>query len=155
MKRISKNILLIAVLTTLVTITPSIISTSAFSINYQNSNSKNSNSKQPIKLGVKITSPKDGASVSSGKLTIFGTSTDTSTTNCHPYADWNNKSPYQLATAQGKGGKDDYSKWSFTYTSKYHLITKGNTNELTAKFYCDDNHDKSTSAYNTINIVGK
>ena len=87
----------------------------------------------PQQPNVKITSVNNGENVPVGKLTISGTSSGTPGTNCHVYADWSDKSPYQLVKATGPGGSKDYSKWKFTYTSKYHLITEGKTNNLTGK----------------------
>ena len=77
----------------------------------------------PITLGIKITSPSAGQQVPTGELTISGTSTDNATTDCTVYADWNNTKPFQTAVATGAGGVNDYSRWNFTYTDDYHLIT--------------------------------
>jgi hypothetical protein len=177
MKASIKNIMVIAVITTILTISPSILSSNAFAQNYQNDNSGNNdqsgnndnsgnndqsgnndnsgNNDQSGNLQVEITSPNDGDTVNTGELTITGTSSDTSNTDCHVYADWNNESPYQLVDPKGNDGNDDYSKWKFTYTDDYHTITQGNTNELTAKFYCGSNSDKSVSEYDTINVIGE
>ncbi len=163
MKVTIKNIMVIAVIATILTISPSILSSNTFAQNYQDDNSGNNdqsdnnnnsgNNEQPSSLEVEITSPNDGDTVNTGELTITGTSSDTSDTDCHVYADWNDESPYQLVEATG--GNDDYSEWEFTYTDDYHLITEGNTNELTAKFYCGSNSDASVSEYDTINVIGE
>ena len=87
--------------------------------------------KLPPAISIKITSPVVNQ-VPVGQLTISGTSTDNPTTDCTVYADWNNTKPFQKAIATGPGGVNDYSTWSFTYTSAYHAITNG-TNELTAQ----------------------
>src|ERR671921_205176 len=91
----------------------------------------------PITLGIKITSPSTGQQVPVGELTISGTSTDNATTDCTVYADWNNTKPFQKAIATGPGGVNDYSRWTFTYTAFYHLITNG-TNNLTFTLTCID-----------------
>ncbi len=110
----------------------------------------------PSKFNVEITSHDDGSKVPTGKLTISGTSTDDGTSkteDCEVYVDWNDMKPYQEVTPTGPGGSDDYSTWKFTYTSNYHLIVKGDNNELTAKFYCQDD-DSLGVDWDTINVVG-
>ena len=81
--------------------------------------------------------------VSAGELTIFGTTRYEATNNaCTVYADWNDTQPMQKVMPAGLNftqygrNSDDYSTWTFTYTSKYHLISEG-INELTAKLSCD------------------
>ena len=104
------------------------------------------------KLGVKITSPITGQQVITGVLTIFGISTDNSTTSCQVFVDWNNLKPMQRAMATGPGGENDYSSWTFTYTERYHLITQG-PNELTAKLSCITGPFNSTKYY-SVNVQG-
>lgn len=86
-------------------------------------------------ISIKIDSPLGNKQVPVGELTISGTSTDNSTSQCQVYVDWNNLKPYQLATPTGSNGSADFSTWSFTYTSKYHLIQTG-VNDLTSKITC-------------------
>jgi hypothetical protein len=86
-------------------------------------------------IAIKIDSPLGNQQVPVGELTISGTSTDNSTSQCQVYVDWNNLKPYQLATPTGSNGSADFSTWSFTYTSKYHLIQTG-LNDLTSKITC-------------------
>lgn len=86
-------------------------------------------------ISIKIDSPLGNQQVPVGELTISGTSTDNSTSQCQVYVDWNNLKPYQLATPTGSNGSADFSTWSFTYTSKYHLIQTG-VNDLTSKITC-------------------
>ncbi|HEX2067529.1 MAG TPA: hypothetical protein VHF08_02395, partial [Nitrososphaeraceae archaeon] len=93
-------------------------------------NSVFAQAQQDNTIGVKIISPITGQQVPVGELTISGISTDNATTDCTVYADWNNLKPFQKAIATGPGGGSDYSKWNFTYTPQYHIITNG-TNELT------------------------
>ena len=111
------------------------------------------------KYGIKITYPSDGEMVSVGELTIFGTAKFEATNNaCTVYADWNDSQPMQKATPAGpnysKFGRDesDYSRWIFTYTDKYHVISEG-TNELTAKLSCDIGPFNSTK-YDSVNVIG-
>jgi len=86
-------------------------------------------------ISIKIDSPLGNQQVPVGELTISGTSTDNSTSQCQVYVDWNNLKPYQLATPIGSNGSSDFSTWNFTYTSKYHLIQTG-LNDLTSKITC-------------------
>jgi hypothetical protein len=109
--------------------------------------------------GVKIIYPEDGQMVPVGELTIYGTSTYNATiSDCTVYADWNDLQSMQKATPAGpnysKFGRDDndYSRWIFTYTDKYHVISEG-TNELTAKLSCDIGPFNSTK-YDSVNITG-
>src|SRR5919112_5010306 len=95
-------------------------------------------------ISVKITSPSTGQQVPAGELTISGRSTDNATTDCTVYADWNNTKPFQKAIATGPGGVNDYSRWTFTYTDDYHLITNG-TNDLTSKLSCVDESNFGTA----------
>jgi len=108
-------------------------------------------------LSIKITSPSTGQQVPVGELTISGTSTDNATSDCTVYADWNNTKPFQTAIAAGPGGANDYSRWIFTYTADYHLITNG-TNNLTSKLSCvgDDSTVGTaniTKSY-SVNVIG-
>jgi hypothetical protein len=110
----------------------------------------------PPRIGIKITSPTTGQQVSVGELTISGTSTDNPTTDCTVYADWNNTKPLQTAVATGPGGVNDYSRWTFTYTDDYHLITNG-TNNLTSKLSCVDNSTAGTTnltQFYSVNVIG-
>lgn len=86
-------------------------------------------------ISIKIDSPTSNQQVPVGELTITGTSSDNSSAQCQVYVDWNNLKPYQLATPTGSNGTSDFSTWSYTYTSKYHLIQTG-LNDLTSKITC-------------------
>ena len=103
-------------------------------------------------IGVKITSPTTGQEIPVGELTIFGISTDNSTTDCQVYVDVDDTKPFQKATATGPMIKDDYSTWIFTYTQDYRLIEEGE-NELTAKISCLYG-PVNLSKYHTVNIIG-
>jgi hypothetical protein len=86
-------------------------------------------------IAIKIDAPVSNQQVPVGELTITGTSTDNSSAQCQVYVDWNNLKPYQLAKATGPNGTSDFSTWSYTYTSRYHLIQTG-LNDLTSKITC-------------------
>ena len=103
-------------------------------------------------IGVKITSPTTGQEIPVGELTIFGISTDNSTTDCQGHVDVDDTKPFQKATATGPMIKDDYSTWIFTYTQDYRLIEEGE-NELTAKISCLYG-PVNLSKYHTVNIIG-
>ena len=103
-------------------------------------------------VGVKITSPATGQKVPVGELKASGTSTDNATTDCQVYVDVNDIKPMQNTTAAGVGGQNDYSNWTFTYTSKYHTISEG-INELTAKLSCITNPANITKYY-SVNVTG-
>jgi hypothetical protein len=103
---------------------------------------------------IEITSPQDSQQVPIGELTIEGTSSDDAEGNCQVYADVNDMTPMQNATASGRGGVNDYSNWTFTYTPEYQVITEG-VNELTAKISCFDAADLvPVSKFNSVNITG-
>ena len=109
-------------------------------------------------MGVKITSHTFWQKVPVGELTISGTSTDNTSTNCQVYVDVNDQKPFQNATATGPGGANDYSTWTFTYTDKYYLIRDG-LNDLTAKLSCSDDDINNNDAakvtkYYSVNVVG-
>jgi hypothetical protein len=106
-------------------------------------------------LGIKITTPTSGQ-VPLGEMNITGTSTDNATSDCTVYTDWNNTKPFQKALATGPGGVDDYSRWNYTYTNNYHLITNG-TNNLTSKLSCLNNDGGGTvnlTTYYSIDVTG-
>ncbi|MDP9499339.1 MAG: hypothetical protein M3P20_05220, partial [Thermoproteota archaeon] len=103
-------------------------------------------------VAVRITSPSTSQNVSTGNLTIMGTSSDTPTAECQVYADWNDKKPFQRVVAAGPEGNRDYSKWNYTYSSSYHEITNG-INELTSKISCFAGPTNLTKWY-SINVTG-
>jgi hypothetical protein len=103
-------------------------------------------------VSVKITSPTNNQNVSTGQLTISGTSTDTTGSECQVYADWNDKKPFQRVVATGSEGNGDYSRWNYTYSTSYHEITNG-TNELTSKISCLASPTNLTKWY-SVNVTG-
>src|SRR5262245_27040405 len=84
---------------------------------------------------VKIVSPLMGQRVPTGDLTISGISSDNPSTDCDVSLIWNESRPYQIASATGPGGENDFSNWSYTFTDDYHHITEG-VNRLTSKITC-------------------
>ena len=102
-------------------------------------------------IGVKITSPIKDQRVPVGRLTISGTSTHNTTSNCQVSVIVNNVKPYQNATAIGTGGNNDYSKWNFMLVPQYTMIKEG-TNKITAKLVCADN--PNLKKFYSVNITG-
>lgn len=61
------------------------------------------------------------------------------------YADLNDIIPMLNVTSAGNSGEaNDYSEWTFDYTSDYQLINQGQ-NELTAKISCEDGESSLNS----------
>jgi hypothetical protein len=115
-------------------------------------NSITSTKTVPQSVGVKILSPTSGKEIPVGNLTIFGVSTDNEKSDCTVLVDWNNEKPFQKAKAAGPYGDDDYSSWTFTYSSSYHAIENG-LNDLTSKLECLEN-SKVTTKWHSINVTG-
>jgi hypothetical protein len=104
----------------------------------------------PKPLSIKITSHTQNQTVPANKpLKISGISSDNVNSNCTVYSDWNDQKPLQKVTPSGPNGANDYSNWTFTYTSNYHVVTEG-ANELTSKLDCGTGLIK----YYTVNVTG-
>jgi hypothetical protein len=104
-------------------------------------------------IGVKITTPTTGQSVSIGdeqQLQITGSSTDDSVINCQVSVIVNNVKPYQPVLANGSGGINDYSSWNFLLNSSYASIKEGQNNRITAKLVCPPNLTK----WYSVNVTG-
>jgi hypothetical protein len=102
---------------------------------------------------IKITYPDADQHIPSGRLTIYGTSSDSRLTLCQVFVLLNDERPYQNATATGREGKDDYSKWTFTFDPYYSLIRDG-ANELVSKVICHYNDGTNSTSHNKINVTG-
>ena len=106
---------------------------------------------------LKITSPAANEHISTGNMTVYGTSMDDFYKDCQVYVSKNNL-PFQKATAAGLTGSRDFSAWKFTYIDEYASITPGNNNNLAAKLSCGDNFDSKTTGskttYATVNVIG-
>jgi hypothetical protein len=106
-------------------------------------------------IGVKITSPSTGSSVTIGtkqgpQLEVSGTSTDNSNTDCQVSVIVNGIKPYQLVSANGSGGIDDFSSWNFLLNSSYASIDEGPNNKITSKIVCPPNLTK----WYSVNVTG-
>lgn len=104
---------------------------------------------------IEITSLEDGQEVPIGDLTIEGISSDNAESDCQVYADLNDITPMQNATAAGNVAEDnDFSKWTFTYTQDYQSIKEG-ANEMTAKISCFNGENPTpASKWHSVNITG-
>ena len=108
---------------------------------------------------VEITFPKNGDSISlSSELTIKGTSSDTSNTNCTILMSINNIQPFQNASAIGSQGEQDFSNWNSTFLNATNLLRPGK-NTITSFIVCLDtnnnnNNNIPTSSSHLINFTG-
>ena len=118
----------------------------------ENTVKSNATSVVAYAAGVKILSPGSGKQIPVGNLTIFGISTDNEKSDCTVSVDWNNQKPFQKAKPTGPYGEDDYSSWTYTYSTSYHTIEKG-LNDLTSKLECLEN-SKVTTKWHSINVSG-
>ena len=99
-------------------------------------------------IGVKITSPASGQQVPiDSVLSVTGTSTDTSSTNCQASVIVNNIKPYKPAIPTGI---NDFSTWDFLLNSSYTSIKEGSNNKITAKLVCPPNLTK----WYSVNVTG-
>jgi hypothetical protein len=106
-------------------------------------------------IGVKITSPSTGSSISIGdkqgpQLEVSGTSTDNLNTVCQVSVIVNGIKPYQLVSANGSGGINDFSSWNFLLNSSYTSMNEGPNNKITSKIVCPPNLTK----WYSVNVTG-
>jgi hypothetical protein len=102
---------------------------------------------------VTITSPKDGQQVPVGQdLQVTGTSMPNAASDCNTTVNLNRVFPYQPVVANGPGGANDYSQWSFTITSKYAPIKEGQ-NRITARIACEANTLKQFAHVNVTGVA--
>jgi hypothetical protein len=91
-------------------------------------------------------------------MTIYGTSSDDASRSCHILILLNDDKPYQSALATGPEGKDDYSRWTFTFDPYSSLIKQGK-NEIVSKIVCipqgvTNSNNNLSASYNKINVTG-
>ena len=121
-------------------------------------------SKIPLSHGMalKIVSPVKGQHIPTGtNLTVTGTSSDNSSTNCQVSLLLNDLKPYQKTTPAEKSssGGDDYSSWRYVLNnSKYGSIKQG-INKITSKLTCITTNQPSVinpgvSKWYSINVTG-
>lgn len=102
-----------------------------------------------------ITSHRNGSYVYlSPELTIKGTSSDTSNTDCTILTSINNVQPFQNASATGSQGVQDFSNWNSTFFNATNLLRLGK-NTITSLIVClDVNSNSPTSSSHLINLTG-
>jgi hypothetical protein len=109
---------------------------------------------QQTSLGVKITNPARGQQVPIGRnLTLSGTSSYNTTSNCGVFVIVDGVRPYQKSTPIGQAGGNDYSKWKYTFTPAYAGTIREGINRITAKLVCQANPVNLTKFY-SINVTG-
>lgn len=102
---------------------------------------------------VEITYPEAYQHIPSGRLKVYGISSDSNSTLCQVFILINDQRPYQNATGTGPQGKDDYSKWTFTFDPYYSLVRDG-SNQIVSKIVCQYNDGTNSAAYNKIYVTG-
>jgi hypothetical protein len=106
---------------------------------------------------LKITAPHKGQQVPvSSNVTVSGISSppvaNKTHTGCTVSVLLNGIRPYQKAVATGHGGKNDYSTWKYTITSKYAALEQGQ-NKITSKVSCIATPTNLTKSY-SVNVTG-
>ena len=109
---------------------------------------------QMTPLGVRITEPARGQQLAIGKnLTIEGTSSYSSTSNCGVYVIVDGIKPYQKTIPIGQAGGNNFSQWMYTLTPAYAGTIKEGINRITAKLVCQASPINLTKFY-SINVTG-
>ncbi|MGC1929112.1 MAG: hypothetical protein WA667_09065 [Candidatus Nitrosopolaris sp.] len=109
---------------------------------------------QQTPLGVRITDPAKEQQLAIGKnLSIAGTSSYSSTSNCGVYVIVDGIKPYQKTIPIGQAGGNDYSKWKYTLTPASVGTIKEGINRITAKLVCEASPVNLTKFY-SINVTG-
>jgi hypothetical protein len=106
---------------------------------------------------IKITAPHKGQQVPlSSNVTVSGISSppvaNKTHTGCTVSVLLNGIKPYQKAVATGHGGKNDYSTWKYSITSKYAALKQGQ-NKITSKVSCIATPTNLTKSY-SVNVTG-
>lgn len=118
----------------------------------------------PVKnpYGLRITDPTNGEKIfvngtnyfdmTGRELTLTGFSVANSgnLTGCDVSIVTNNVFPYQPANGTGSLGSKDFSKWSYTFGSKYANLHEG-SNKITSKLTCEGGNAK---AHYSVNVTG-
>ena len=121
-------------------------------------------SKIPLSHGMalKIVSPGKGQHIPTGtNLTVTGTSSDNSSTNCQISLLLNDLKPYQKATPTGKSssGGEDYSSWRYVLNNSTYSSIKQGINKITSKMTCVNTDqprvtNPGVSKWYSINVTG-
>jgi hypothetical protein len=102
---------------------------------------------------VRITTPDPDDRVPIGNLTIYGRSSDNATTPCLVSVSLNGEWPPDSATPSGPAGKEDYSRWKYTFDPYFALIEEGE-NLIESNIFCQQAGNNST-AWDSINVTGE
>ena len=121
-------------------------------------------SKIPLSHGMalKIVSPGKGQHIPTGtNLTVTGTSSDNSSTNCQISVLLNDLKPYQKTTPTGKSssGGEDYSSWRYVLNNSTYSSIKQGINKITSKMTCANTDqprviNAGVSKWYSINVTG-
>ena len=121
-------------------------------------------SKIPLSHGMalKIVSPVKGQHIPTGtNLTVTGTSSDNSSTNCQISVLLNDLKPYQKTTPTGKSssGGEDYSSWRYVLNNSTYSSIKQGINKITSKMTCVNTDqprvtNPGVSKWYSINVTG-
>ena len=121
-------------------------------------------SKIPLSHGMalKIVSPVKGQHIPTGtNLTVTGTSSDNSSTNCQISLLLNDLRPYQKTTPTGKSssGGEDYSSWRYVLNNSAYSSIKQGINKITSKMTCVNTDqprvtNPGVSKWYSINVTG-
>jgi hypothetical protein len=121
-------------------------------------------SKIPLSHGMalKIVSPVKGQHIPTGtNLTVTGTSSDNSSTNCQISLLLNDLKPYQKTTPTGKSssGGEDYSSWRYVFNNSTDSSIKQGINKITSKMTCVNTDqprvtNPGVSKWYSINVTG-
>jgi hypothetical protein len=121
-------------------------------------------SKIPLSHGMalKIVSPVKGQHIPTGtNLTVTGTSSDNSSTNCQISLLLNDLKPYQKTTPTGKSssGGEDYSSWRYVLNNSTYSSIKQGINKITSKMTCVNTDQPrvtspGVSKWYSINVTG-
>jgi len=113
-------------------------------------------------LALKIVSPVKGQHIPTGtNLTVTGTSSDNSSTNCQISLLLNDLKPYQKTTPTGKSssGGEDYSSWRYVLNNSTYSSIKQGINKITSKMTCVNTDqprvtNPGVSRWYSINVTG-
>jgi hypothetical protein len=121
-------------------------------------------SKFPLSHGmaIKIVSPVKSQHIQTGtNLTVTGTSSDNSSTNCQISLLLNDLKPYQKTTPTGKSssGGEDYSSWRYVLNNSTYSSIKQGINKITSKMTCVNTDqprvtNPGVSKWYSINVTG-
>jgi hypothetical protein len=102
---------------------------------------------------IKITSVSKGQQVPAGELEISGISSDSQANQCDISVMLNGIKPYQHVIPEGHGGSSDFSKWTYSFTPQYGIISDG-INKITSKISCPTESGTDLTKFNSVNVIG-